>query len=82
MMNKTMLALLLIILTGCATPPIEVTTETIRLLPPGEFLQSTQVPSMIGDDNESLLVWSLELDAALEACNLDKTSILEWGKDK
>lgn len=81
MITKTVLVLLIIILTGCSTP-IEVKTEVIRLTPPGEFTQLTQVPVMVGDDNESLLIWALSLDAALEGCNVDKKKILDWSKEK
>lgn len=77
---KFLLLVIPLSLIGCGHTPLQVQTEIVKLTPPTEFIQDTPVPSFLGNQNEDLLYWSLDLKGNLEGCNLDKKKIRDWSK--
>ena len=80
--NGLMLLFPLLFLTACGSNAIKVETQTVKLAPPVELTAPTIVPQLIGNTNNDLLFWSLDLKSGIESCNTDKSLIREWVKGK
>lgn len=67
---------LMLCCTSCTSSPVRL--EVKKQYPPKALTESTLVPSIGGDTFRDLLMWSVELHGALDACNQDKASLRDW----
>lgn len=78
-----LVGLLSLFLLGCGTlsAPTPV-VQTVKLLPPAEWLQDCPFPPRPAQQtNEALARWLNEYDAALDHCNTDKFLLREWARE-
>lgn len=79
MHSKTILAgLALAFLTACATPSAPPVPPPVKLLPPESLLQEAPEPRLLGETNEDLAQWALELLGAVRLLNADKRALKGW----
>jgi len=81
MLSKTILiGLLSLFLTACgALSAPGVTTQTIKLSPPAEWLADCPVPPKPKTaTNEELAKWLNQYEAALASCNIDKSLLRDY----
>ena len=65
------LALLTTFLSGCAAQQTKI---------PDAFLEPTPVPELQGETWRDVALWCVELEAALQSCNIDKTAAKKLNK--
>lgn len=75
---KTLLAGLVVALTGCASAPPP--PNTVRVGPPAPLLADCPTPELQLDTNGALAAGILTLRRALDDCNADKSALREWAK--
>ena len=74
--EKTLLALLPLLLAGCSSTP---QYRTVVLEPPSMYLADRPLPSTDNvSTNGDLLQYCLELERSLEASNQDKAAARAW----
>lgn len=79
MHSKTTLAgLALAFLTACATPSAPPVPPPVKLLPPQSLLAEAAEPRLLGETNEDLAQWALELLSVIRSLNSDKRALQEW----
>lgn len=75
-----MFSVSLLFFTGCASKKeIIPITKVVEIKPPQHLTKPTPIPAWIGETNQDLAEYVLELREAVDMCNADKGKIMPKG---
>lgn len=78
--NVLTLAILMLLLTACASEPVTRTVTEYRY-PPEALMRNCPMPVYAGQTWGEVAVYAVQLRESLRGCNGDKAALREWASE-